>query len=60
MTIYLAAVRSYFDFDDVEIVTKKFKRMVEVPKAGREDEQAIDTSIPLLTIFFFTPAWNNP
>lgn len=44
ITIYLAAVRSYLDFNDVEIVTRKFKRMVKVPNLYREDEQAIDTS----------------
>ncbi|MDQ6863718.1 MAG: hypothetical protein M3044_07820, partial [Thermoproteota archaeon] len=42
ITIYLAAVRSYLDFNDVEIVIRKFKRMVKVPKLYREDEQAID------------------
>jgi len=44
ITIYLAAVRSYLDFNDVEIVTRRFKRMVKVPKVYREDEEAIDTS----------------
>ena len=40
--LYMTAVRSYFAYHDIDIVTPKFKRKVKMPKAYREDEEALD------------------
>ncbi|MGH9987887.1 MAG: tyrosine-type recombinase/integrase, partial [Nitrososphaeraceae archaeon] len=40
--LYMTAVRSYFAYHDIDIVTSKFKRKVKMPKAYREDEEALD------------------
>jgi integrase len=40
--LYVAAVRSYFQYNDIDIIPYKFKRKVHLPKIGREDEEAID------------------
>jgi integrase len=42
ITFYLAALRSYFAYYDVDVIPSKFKRKVKVPKVTREDEQPID------------------
>ena len=42
ITFYLAAIRSYFAYYDVDVIPSKFKRKVKVPKVTREDEQPID------------------
>jgi integrase len=42
--LYVAAVRSYFQFNDIDIVIAKFKRKVKMPKLYREDEEAIDAA----------------
>jgi integrase len=44
LNVYLAAVRSYFAYYDIDIVAAKFKRRVKIPKFCREDELAIDAS----------------
>lgn len=40
--LYVTAVRSYFAHHDIDIVPSKFKRKVKMPKAYREDEEALD------------------
>jgi integrase len=42
ITFYLAALRSFFAYYDVDVIPAKFRRKVKVPKVTREDEQAID------------------
>jgi integrase len=41
-SLYLAALRSYFAYYDIDVIPSKFRRKVKVPKLYREDEQAID------------------
>lgn len=40
--LYMTAVRSYLAYHDIDIVPSKFKRRVKMPKAYREDEEALD------------------
>ncbi|MFY9799471.1 MAG: tyrosine-type recombinase/integrase [Candidatus Nitrosopolaris sp.] len=42
--LYMASVRSYLAYNDVDIMPSKFKRKVKMPKSYREDEEALDTS----------------
>jgi integrase len=42
--LYMASVRSYFAYYDIDIIPSKFKRKVKMPKFYREDEEAMDTS----------------
>ncbi|MGB6590889.1 MAG: tyrosine-type recombinase/integrase, partial [Candidatus Nitrosopolaris sp.] len=42
--LYMASVRSYLAYNDVDIIPSKFKRKVKMPKSYREDEEALDTS----------------
>ena len=42
MSLYLAALRSYFAYYDIDVIPSKFRRKVKVPKLYREDEMAID------------------
>jgi integrase len=42
IALYLAAIRSYLAYHDIDIVPAKFKRKVRLPKVYREDEQALD------------------
>jgi integrase len=41
---YLASIRSYFAYHDIDIIPSKFKRKVKVPKVYREDEEPSDVS----------------
>jgi integrase len=40
--LYMTAVRSYLAYHDIDVVPSKFKRKVKMPKAYREDEEALD------------------
>jgi integrase len=40
--LYVAAMRSYFAYHDIDLIPSKFKRKVRMPKLYREDEQPID------------------
>jgi integrase len=40
--LYVASVRSYLGFYDIDIISTKFKRRVKLPKVYREDELPID------------------
>ena len=42
--LYMASVRSYFAYNDVDVIPSKFKRKVKMPKSYREDEEPLDTS----------------
>lgn len=42
--LYIAAVRSYLAYCDIDIITSKFKRKVKMPKSYREDEEPLDAS----------------
>jgi integrase len=40
--LYVAAIRSYFAYHDLDVIPARFKRKVRMPKLYREDEQPID------------------
>ena len=40
--LYVAALRSYFQFFDIDIVPSKFKRKVKIPKHFRDEELPLD------------------
>lgn len=44
INLYVAAIRSYSSYSDIDVVPSKFKRKVKMPKAYREGEEAIDIS----------------
>jgi integrase len=44
MYSYMTAVRSFFEFNDIDIAFTKFKRKVKMPKIYREDEEALDAA----------------
>ena len=44
INLYVAAIRSYLAYYDIDVVPSKFKRKVKMPKVYREDEEAIDIS----------------
>ena len=44
INLYVAAIRSYLAYYDIDVVPSKFKRKVKMPKAYREDAEAIDIS----------------
>jgi integrase len=41
---YVASIRSYFAFYDVDVLPTKFKRKVKMPKLYRADEEPLDAS----------------
>jgi integrase len=42
--LYMAIIRSYFAYNDVDVIPSKFKRRVKMPKSYREDEEPLDAS----------------
>jgi integrase len=40
--LYMAAIRSYLAYSDVDVIPSKFKRRVKLPKSYIEDEEPID------------------
>jgi integrase len=44
LALYIAALRSYFAFYDIDIIPSKFRRKVKMPKLYREDEEPLDSS----------------
>jgi integrase len=42
--LYMASIRSYLAYYDVDVIPSKFKRKVKMPKSYREDEEPLDTS----------------
>jgi integrase len=39
---YMTAVKSYLEYNDVDIAIRQFKRKVKMPTIHREDEEAVD------------------
>ena len=44
ISLYVAAIRSYLLYHDIDIVASKFKRRVKLPKKQKEDEEALDAA----------------
>lgn len=44
ISLYVAAVRSFFQYHDINISSAKFKRRVRLPKNHREDEEPLDVA----------------
>jgi integrase len=42
--LYMAAMRSYLSYYDIDILPSKFRRKVKMPKLYREDEEPLDVS----------------
>ena len=42
--LYMAGIRSYLAYYDIDIIPSKFKRKVKMPKLYREDEEPLDVS----------------
>ena len=42
--IYVAAIRSFFAYYDIDVIPSKFRRKVKVPKLYREDEEPLDAN----------------
>jgi integrase len=42
--LYIAAVRSYLAYYDIDVIPSKFRRKVKMPKLYREDEEPLDIS----------------
>ena len=42
--LYIAAIRSYLAYHDIDVMPSKFKRKVKMPKSYREDEEPLDVS----------------
>ncbi|MFL6329847.1 MAG: tyrosine-type recombinase/integrase, partial [Nitrososphaeraceae archaeon] len=42
--LYIAAVRSYLAYYDIDIIPSKFRRKVKMPKMHREDKEPLDVS----------------
>jgi integrase len=44
INLYIAAIKSYLAYYDIDIIPSKFKRKVKMPKHYREDEEPLDVS----------------
>src|SRR6188472_1163649 len=42
--LYLASIRSYLAYYDIDVIPSKFRRKVKQPKIYREDEEPVDVS----------------
>ncbi len=42
--LYVASIRSYFAYYDIDVIPSKFKQKVKMPKSYREDEEPLDAS----------------
>jgi integrase len=42
--LYVASIRSYFAYYDIDVIPSKFKRKVKMPKSYREDEEPLDVN----------------
>jgi integrase len=42
--LYMASIRSYFAYYDIDVIPSKFKRKVKMPKPYREDEEPLDVN----------------
>lgn len=44
MKLYMASIRSYLAYHDIDVIPSKFKRRIRMPKVYREDEEPLDLS----------------
>ena len=44
ISLYVAAIRSYLLYHNIDIVVSKFKRRVKLPKKHKEDEEALEAT----------------
>jgi integrase len=44
ISLYIAAIRSYLAYYDIDVIPSKFKRKVKMPKHSSEDEEPLDIS----------------
>ena len=44
MKFYMASIRSYLAYYDIDVIPSKFKRKVKMPRVYREDEEPLDAS----------------
>lgn len=44
VALYVTALRSYFAYNDIDVIPSKFRRKVRMPKVYREDEEPLDAS----------------
>jgi integrase len=42
--LYVASIRSYLAYHDIDVIPSKFKRKVKMPKVYREDEEPLDAA----------------
>jgi len=42
--LYVASIRSYFAYYDIDIIPSKFKRKVKMPRSYHEDEEPLDVN----------------
>jgi integrase len=42
--LYIASIKSYFAYYDIDIIHSKFKRKVKMPRPYREDEEPLDVN----------------
>src|SRR5919198_6765041 len=42
--LYVANIRSYLAYHDIDVIPSKFKRKVKMPKVYREDEEPVDAA----------------
>jgi integrase len=42
--LYVASIRSYLAYYDIDVIPSKFRRKVKMPKVYREDEEPLDVS----------------
>jgi hypothetical protein len=54
MKVYVASIRSYLAYYDIDVIPSKFKRKVRMPKVYREDEEPLDASdgLPLIASLY--------
>lgn len=44
LSLYIAALKSYFAYYDIDVIPSTFRRKVKMPKLYKEDEEAIDAA----------------
>jgi integrase len=44
LKLYMASIRSYLAYYDIDVIPSKFKRKVKMPRVYREDEEPLDAS----------------
>jgi hypothetical protein len=59
--LYVASIRSYFAYNDVDVIPSKFKQKVKMPKSYREDEEPLDVNDirKIKSCWRYPPIWKN-